>query len=66
MASDSGRFYENKAVEFLKINGYKIIKRNFRSRFGEIDIIARDNDYICFVEVKMRSAGRYYFSPKQI
>jgi putative endonuclease len=50
-----GKFYEEKAVEFLKLKGYKILERNFRSRWGEIDIIARDNDYIAFIEVKARS-----------
>ena len=56
--------YEEKAVEFLKIKGYKIVCRNFRTRFGEIDIIAKDKKYIVFIEVKARSCN-YLVSPKE-
>ena len=51
---DRGDYGENCAVKFLKKNGYKIIERNFRSRFGEIDIIAQKKEYIVFIEVKLR------------
>ncbi len=44
---------------FLADNGYKILARNYRSRLGEIDIIARDKDTICFVEVKARKDSRF-------
>lgn len=47
------------AVEHLNSIGYKVIDRNFRSRFGEIDIIARDEKYIVFVEVKTRYTSIY-------
>lgn len=53
-------YYEVKACEFLKLKGYRIIRNNFRSRFGEIDIIARDADSISFIEVKARNAGYLY------
>ena len=43
---------EEEAVKFLKQNGYKIIERNYRCRYGEIDIIARQKDVWCFIEVK--------------
>lgn len=49
-----GKAAEKAAVEFLKTKGYKIRERNYRTRFGEIDIIAQDKDAICFVEVKAR------------
>lgn len=42
------------AVEFLKRKGYKILKTNFTTKIGEIDIIAKDKNYIVFVEVKSR------------
>ncbi len=45
---------EKAAKEFLKDNNYKIVDTNFRTRFGEIDIIAKDKEYIVFVEVKTR------------
>ena len=49
-----GTAYEEKAVEYLTAKGYRIIKRNFRCRIGEIDIIAKQNDIVVFVEVKYR------------
>ncbi|MDD5595018.1 MAG: YraN family protein [Candidatus Omnitrophica bacterium] len=45
---------EEIAVDLLKKNGYKIIARNYRTKLGEIDIIATQADTICFVEVKAR------------
>ena len=49
-----GKNAEDLAVDFLKQQGYRIIERNFRLRWGEIDIIAQDGDTLCFVEVKGR------------
>ena len=43
---------ENIACDFLKKKGYRILERNYRTRYGEIDIIARDGKEIVFVEVK--------------
>ncbi|MCM8773716.1 MAG: YraN family protein [Candidatus Omnitrophica bacterium] len=51
---NKGAIYEDKAVEFLKLNGYKILMRNFHSPWGEIDIVAKDKKYIAFVEVRAR------------
>jgi putative endonuclease len=47
---------ENTAVRFLKQKGFRILFRNHKNQFGEIDIIARDQDTIVFVEVKTRSS----------
>lgn len=49
---------EDKAVKYLKNNGFAIIKRNFRSKFGEIDIIAKKSEILHFIEVKATS-GEY-------
>lgn len=49
-----GRSGEDKAAEYLVRKGYSIIDRNYKSRFGEIDIIAANKQYIVFVEVKAR------------
>jgi putative endonuclease len=47
-----GIFGEDIASDFLKKQGFKILKRNYRCKFGEIDIIAKEKDVISFVEVK--------------
>ncbi len=43
---------EERVVEFLIKNGYKIIKRNFHSKFGEVDIVAKKDEILNFFEVK--------------
>lgn len=48
---------ENVAARFLRDAGYRIIERNFRTRFGEVDIIARDGKTLVFVEVKTRKGS---------
>ena len=58
-----GQTGENKAVEYLKNTGYRILKRNWRSGKLEIDIIAENKDFIVFVEVKTRSED-YMEDPK--
>ena len=50
---------EETAVKILKKHGYKVIERNYRTRQGEIDIIAKDGEYTCFVEVKFRKNGDF-------
>jgi len=45
---------EDIAAEYLRARGYRILKRSFRIRTGEIDIIAADGDILVFVEVKLR------------
>lgn len=55
---EEGYLQEEKAAEYLKQKGYRILKQNFYSRYGEIDIIAKDRDYLVFVEVKYRRNKR--------
>lgn len=50
-----GRMGENIAFQYLINHDFKIIDRNFRSKFGEIDIIAQKGNKLFFVEVKTRS-----------
>ena len=54
-----GRKGELLAEVFLKNNGYKILKRNYVTKFGEADIIAEKNGEINFIEVKTRSNFKY-------
>lgn len=61
-----GAEYENKAADFLKKQGYEILKRNFRCRFGEIDIIGRADGYLCFIEVKYRQGTCHGFPSEAV
>ena len=56
---DIGESGEDRAVEFLEASGMKVLKRNERTRFGEIDIIAQDGPTTVFVEVKKKSTTAY-------
>lgn len=55
----TGKFGEDLAADCLKKKGLKIIERNYRRKCGEIDIIARDNKTIVFIEVKTRTSTTY-------
>ncbi len=53
-----GTEYERQAAEFLEKKGYRILHRNFYSRFGEIDLVARQGAYLVFAEVKYRNSAQ--------
>ena len=53
----TGVFGEVCAARYLRDNGYKILFANYRTRFGEIDIVAQKDGVISFVEVKTRGPG---------
>ena len=50
-----GTRQESRAAEYLESLGYHILVRNFRCRFGEIDLIAKQDDTYIFIEVKYRT-----------
>lgn len=50
---------ETKVQEYLQTQGYEILARNFYTKHGEIDLIAKKDGYLVFVEVKYRADGRY-------
>jgi putative endonuclease len=54
-----GKKSESIAARHLKKNGYKILEQNYRTKLGEIDIIAKDKNTLVFVEVKARSSNRF-------
>ncbi len=47
---------EKRVANFLRKNGFSIVKRNYHTRYGEIDIIAENEQFILFVEVKTRKS----------
>ena len=49
-----GALGEEAAVKAIKKQGYKVLERNYRTKMGEIDIIAKDGEYTCFIEVRLR------------
>jgi putative endonuclease len=57
--SDSGSRAEALAAQFLAAQGLVVVTRNFRTRYGEIDLIARDGATLVFVEVRLRRSSRY-------
>ena len=57
--SGRGRYAEDLAAEFLQRRGLALVARNYRCRFGEIDLIARDGNTLVFVEVRMRASASF-------
>ncbi|MBN1364125.1 MAG: YraN family protein [Syntrophaceae bacterium] len=53
----TGKYGEKIAVSFLKKRGYHIIETNYRCALGEIDIVARENEELVFIEVKTRKSN---------
>ncbi len=57
---DFGTVGEQEAMHYLAKRGYTILCRNFRvGRMGELDLIGRDGDILCFIEVKTRSNDHF-------
>ena len=54
-----GEWGETVALEYLKKRGYAVVDRRFRSRFGEIDLIVKNGEFIAFVEVKTRKNANF-------
>lgn len=54
-----GKQGETKAKNYLKRRGYQILECNYRTKAGEIDLIAKEKDCLVFVEVKTRTTEEY-------
>lgn len=54
-----GSIYEQIAAQALEDQGYVIVERNYRCTFGEVDLIARHDGFLVFVEVKYRKTEKY-------
>lgn len=55
----TGRIGERRVIHYLEANGYQVLETNFRFHHKEVDIIARKDDIIVFVEVKTRNSERF-------
>ena len=58
-ANVNGAWGERKAAAFLRKKGLRIVEKNFSCRFGEIDIIAENKEFLIFCEVKLRKNGNF-------
>lgn len=54
-----GKAGELAAARVLESNGYRVLETNFRTRFGEIDIVAEEAGCLCFVEVRLKTGKMY-------
>lgn len=59
LSNQNGSWGEAVAAEYLRKKRYTVIGRNYRSKFGEIDIIAQNKAFLVFVEVKLRKSNRF-------
>lgn len=55
----TGRLAEDLAAAALQEKGYQLLERNFSNRYGEIDIIAKDQETLVFVEVKAKKGTQF-------
>ena len=55
-----GRTAERRALRWLRLRGYRVIERNYRIRGGEVDVVARKANTLCFIEIKFRGPGSYF------
>jgi len=56
---------EKKACDYLELQGFEVLEMNHRNKIGEIDIIAKDGDILCFVEVKTKT-GEGFGLPEEM
>lgn len=54
-----GRLAEDRAVAWLKRRGYRVVERNVENAGGELDLVARDGETLCFVEIRARTSRAF-------
>lgn len=59
MSRKKGQAFEGVALDYLEGKGYRILERNYLTKYGEIDLIAISEDTLVFIEVKYRSTADY-------
>lgn len=58
-ARQRGKWGEDLALEYLRNKNYSVVSRDWRSRFGEIDLIVKNSEYLVFAEVKLRKNAQF-------
>ncbi len=66
MSGDLGRLSEDRAAEYLKAKGYRILELRWACPLGELDVVAFDGGTLVFVEVKARSSNAYGFPAEMV
>ncbi len=61
-----GTRVETLVADYLRSHGYRILEHQWKTRFGEIDLICQDGDEVVFVEVKARRSGTYGFPEESV
>lgn len=59
MSRSVGLWGEEQVAAYLRARGYTLLAHGYHCRYGEIDLVAKTGETICFVEVKLRSSVRY-------
>ena len=62
----TGAWGESLAAEYLRKKHYRIVAAGYRSRFGEIDLIAQNRKFLVFVEVKLRKADNFALAREHV
>ena len=66
LSKNTGKTGESLAASFLRLKGYKILDKNFRTRHGEIDLICQYQKEVIFVEVKTRTSHKFGYPEEYI
>jgi len=61
-----GKWGETIALEYMKKKGYKLVVTGFRSRFGEIDLIVKNKEFLVFAEVKTRKNADFAYAREYV
>ncbi len=59
MSLKIGSLAEQRAREYLTLQGLQWVESNYRCRMGDLDLIMRDNDYLVFIEVRARTSNAF-------
>jgi len=65
-ARQRGKWGEAIALEYMKRKGYTVVVTGFRSRFGEIDLIAKNKEFLVFAEVKTRKNANFAYAREYV